>query len=65
MECSLKSRNVSRTVTTSSDWENYSIPLSEFDGEESEWESLKEIKFLLRRKDTYGGSVEIKNMMII
>lgn len=65
VECSLKNRNVSKKVTTSSDWENYSIPLSEFGGGESEWESLKEIKFLLRRKNTYGGSVEIKNMKII
>ena len=64
VECRLKNRNVCKTVVTSSDWENYSIPLSEFGGGASEWKSLKEIKFLLRRKGTSGGNVEIKNMMI-
>lgn len=65
VECLLKNRNVSRTVTALSDWENYSIPLSEFGGGKSEWESLKEIKILLSKRNTYGGCVEIKNMMII
>ena len=64
VECRLKNRNVCKTVVTSSDWENYSIPLSEFGGGASEWKFLKEIKFLLRRKGTSGGNVEIKNMMI-
>lgn len=66
VECRLKNRDVqaSDPVTTSSDWENYSIPLSKFNGSVSEWSSLKEIKFLLRRQDTVGGCVEIKNMMI-
>lgn len=64
VECKLKNRNVCKTVVTSSDWENYSILLSEFGGDISEWESLKEIKFLLKRKETSGGRIEIKNMKI-
>lgn len=64
VECRLKNRNVRRTVMTSPDWESYSISLAEFGGDISEWESLKEIKFLLRKRDTSGGSIEIKNMMI-
>lgn len=64
VECRLKNRDVHKTITTSSDWENYSIILSEFGGDITEWESLKEIKFLLRRKDISGGRIEIKNMMI-
>lgn len=64
VECRLKNRNVHMTQLVSSDWENYSIPLSEFGGGISEWKSLKEVKFLLRRKDTPGGSIEIRNVMI-
>lgn len=64
VECALKNRNVRKVVETSSDWESYSIPLSELGGDVTEWESLKEIKFLLRRKNTSGGRVEIKGLMI-
>ena len=64
IECKLKSRNASKKIVPSSDWENYGIPLTEFGGGISEWKSLKEIKFLLRRKDTFGGKIEIKNMKI-
>lgn len=65
VECRLKNRDVHSTIATSSDWERYSIPLSEFGGALSEWKCLKEIKFLLRRKDTLEGSIEIKNMKIM
>lgn len=64
IECRLKNRDVRKEIATSSDWENYNIPLTEFGGGISEWESLKEIKFLLRRKYVSGGKVEIKNMKI-
>lgn len=64
VECRLKNKNVHKKVLTSSDWENYSISLSEFGGDISEWKSLKEIKFLLRKKNTSGGKIEIKNMKI-
>lgn len=64
VECRLKNRNVRKKVVTSSDWESYSISLLEFGGDISEWIFLKEIKFLLRRKDTVGGKIEIRNMKI-
>lgn len=64
VECRLKNRDVRKTVMTSSDWESYSISLYEFGGDISEWESLKEIKFLLRMNNTSGGRIEIKNIMI-
>lgn len=64
LECRLKNRNVRKKVVTSSDWESYSISLLEFGGDKSEWKSLKEIKFILRRKDTPGGKIEISNMKI-
>lgn len=64
VECRLKNRNVRKKVVTSSDWENYSISLPEFGGDISEWKSLKEIKFLLKREDTLGGKIEIKKMKI-
>ena len=64
VECRLKNRDVRKKVVTSSDWESYSIPLSEFGGDVSEWKSLKEIKFLLRRKNNSGGKIEIRNMRI-
>lgn len=64
VECRLKNRDVLMVVHTSVDWENYSIPLSEFAGGITEWKALKEIKFLLRRKDTVGGSIEIRNLKI-
>ena len=64
VECRLKNRDVRMTVPTSADWENYSISLSEFAGGISEWQALKEIKFLLRRKDTIGGRIEIRNMSL-
>ena len=64
VECRLKNRDVRKKVVTSSDWERYSIPLSEFGGDISEWKSLKEIKFLLRRKNNSGGKIEIRNMKI-
>ena len=51
-------------MPTSADWENYSISLSEFGGGISEWQALKEIKFLLRRNDTIGGNIEIRNLKI-
>lgn len=64
VECRLKNRNVRKKVVTSSDWESYGISLLEFGGDVSEWKYLKEIKFLLRRKDTSGGKIEIRNMKI-
>lgn len=64
VECRLKNRDVCREIVTSSDWEKYSIPLSVLGGAVSEWKTLKEIKFLLRKKNTSGGTVEIKNMTI-
>ena len=60
----LKNRDVRKKIVTSSDWESYSISLLEFGGYISEWKFLKEIKFLLRRKDTVGGKIEIRNMKI-
>lgn len=64
VECRLKNRDVRKKIVTSSDWESYSISLLEFGGYISEWKFLKEIKFLLRRKDTVGGKIEIRNMKI-
>ena len=64
VECRLKNRDVRKKVVTSSDWESYSIPLSEFGGDVSEWKSLKEIKFLLIMKNNSGGKIEIRNMKI-
>lgn len=64
VECKLKKRDVRTKVSTSSDWENYSILLSEFGGDLCEWTSLKEMKFLLRKRDTSGGKMEIKNIRI-
>lgn len=64
VECRLKNRDVRKKIITSSDWESYSIPLSEFGGDVSEWKFLKEIKFLLRRENTPGGKIEIRNMKI-
>ena len=64
VECRLKNRDVRLAVPTSADWENYSISLSEFGGGISEWQALKEIKFLLRRNDTIGGNIEIRNLKI-
>ncbi len=64
VECRLKNRDVRKKIVTSSDWECYTIPLSEFGGDVSEWKFLKEIKFLLRRKNTSGGKIEIRNMKI-
>lgn len=64
VECRLKNRNVRKEVVTSSDWESYSISLPEFGGDISEWKSLKEIKFLVRRENTSGGKIEIRNLKI-
>lgn len=64
VECRLKNRDVRKKIITSSDWESYCIPLSEFGGDVSEWKFLKEIKFLLRRENTPGGKIEIRNMKI-
>lgn len=64
VECRLKNRNVRKKIVTSSDWEYYDIPLTEFGGDISEWICLKEIKFLFRRGNTSGGKIEIKNMKI-
>ena len=65
VECRLKNRDVRIKLATSQDWERYSIPLTRFGGDALEWKSLSEIKFLLKRKDTSGGKVEIKNVRII
>lgn len=64
VECRLKNGDVRSSIMTTADWEHYIIPLSEFGGITSEWAELKEIKFLIRRKDTTGGIVEVKNLMI-
>lgn len=64
VECRLKNRNVRKKVVTSLEWENYSVPLTEFGGDISEWKFLKEIKFLLKRGETSGGKIEIKNVKI-
>ncbi len=64
VECKLKNRDVRKKVATSPDWESYRISLPELGGDISEWKDLKEIKFLLRRKDTSGGKIEIKNVKI-
>lgn len=64
LECRLKSRNVRRAIKVTSEWENYRVPLNEFGADLSEWEDLKEIKFLLKRKTTSGGELEIRSMMI-
>lgn len=61
VECRLKNRDVRIKLATSQDWERYSIPLTRFGGDALEWKSLSEIKFLLKRKDTSGGKIEIKN----
>lgn len=64
VECRLKNRDVRIKLAVSHDWQKYSIPLNEFGGDVSEWKSLLEIKFLLKKKDTFGGKIEIKNIMI-
>lgn len=64
VECRLKNIDASCTISTSALWTHYEIPLSEFNDGISEWESLKEIKFLVRREYSTGGHLEIKNLSI-
>lgn len=65
IECKLKNRDVYKVVTISPEWESYHIPLPEFGGQISEWESLLEIKFVLKRNDNVSKvDIEIRNLEI-
>lgn len=64
VECRVNGRDVRKTIETTSEWENYCIPLSEFGANAEEWAIVEEIKFLLRRNDTPGGQIEVKDMTV-
>ena len=66
VECMIKNRNVYKVVKTLPEWERYQISLSEFGGQISEWESLQEIKFILRREEGISQvDVGIRNLEIV
>ncbi len=66
VECMIKNRNVYKVVKTLPEWERYQISLSDFGGQISEWKSLQEIKFLLRREEHISKvDVEIRNLEIV
>ena len=65
VELRLKNRDVSYKIRTNSEWENYSIPLQKFGGTESEWQILREIKFLAYRNNIKRETIEIKDIKII
>lgn len=64
IELRLKTRDVSYNITTSRECEYYQIPLQEFGGAESEWDILREIKFLSYRYNIKKETIEIKNISI-
>ncbi len=66
VECRLKNGDTRKEISVSSNWETKSIPLSDFRRSTSEWQNLKEIKFLLRRfrNNGEGGTIELKNIKI-
>lgn len=64
IELKLKNRDVSYKIRTNSEWENYSIPLQKFGGAESEWQILREVKFLTYRNNAKRETIEIKNIKI-
>lgn len=65
VELRLKSRDVSYNIQTSKEWENYSISLQDFGGAESEWQILREIKFLVYRNNIKRETIEIKDIKIV
>ncbi len=65
VELRLKNRNVSYNIQVSNEWEDYSIPLQEFGGAESEWQILREVKFLAYRNNIKRKTIEIKDIKIL
>lgn len=65
VELKLKNRDVSYNIQTNSEWEDYSIPLQDFGGAESEWQILREVKFLVYRSNVKKETIEIKDIKII
>lgn len=64
VECRLKNQDSRISFPTSETWTHHQLRLSEFPADLSEWQALKEIKFLVRRKSSLGGHFEIKNLTI-
>lgn len=64
VELKLKNRDVSYNIQVNKEWENYLIPLQDFGGAESEWQILREIKFLVYRNNIKRETIEIKNIKI-
>lgn len=65
IEMRLKNRDVSYVIQTSDEWTDYSIPLQEFGGAKTEWEILREIKFLAYRNNIQKETIEIRNIKIV
>lgn len=65
IELRLKNSVVSYNIKTSTDWENYSIPLQAFGGAEVEWDILREIKFLVYRFKSKRETIYIKEIKIV
>lgn len=65
IEMRLKNRNISYNIHVTDEWENYSIPLQKFGGTKNEWQVLKEIKFLVYRKNIQKETIEIKDLRIL
>lgn len=65
VELKLKNRDVRYKIYSSKEWENYSIPLQEFGGDEIEWSMLREIKFLVYRNSIKKEFMEIKDIKIV
>lgn len=65
VELKLKNRDVSYNIQTNSEWEDYSIPLQDFGGAESEWQILREVNFLVYRSNVKRETIEIKDIKII
>lgn len=64
VECRVNGSDVRKAIEITSEWETYCIPLSEFGANTDAWAIVEEIKFLLRRSDTLGGRIEVKDMMV-
>lgn len=65
VELNLKNRDTRLKIQTSTEWEDYSIPLKKFGSIKSEWTTLREIKFLVYRNEINKETIEIKNIELI
>ena len=64
LECRLRNRDVRKELNIMQDWTSYRVPLKTLRGGTSEWEQLKEIKFLIRRKETLNCQLFIRNLKL-